>query len=119
MDRQLALTVSVRGTLERKLLEATRKGVEQKVALDAANTQIADLKAQLTKRIAAEEAEQKRRIDAEEEKAILSVQLEAARGAKLASEASLDNSDLDTYRVSFSPIFFANLTEDRPLRNLQ
>jgi len=58
------------------------------------------LKNQLSTRIAAEEAEQKRRIDAEEEKAILSVQLEAARGAKLASGASIDNSDLDTYRVN-------------------
>jgi hypothetical protein len=57
------------------------------------------LKTQLSKRIAAEEAEQKRRIDAEEGKAILSVQLEAARGAKLASSAGIDNSDLDTYRV--------------------
>jgi len=66
--------------------------------LDAANIQIADLKHQLSKRIAAEEAEQKRRIDAEEEKAILSVQLEAARGANLTSGASIDNSDLDTYR---------------------
>jgi len=58
------------------------------------------LKNQLSTRIAAEEVEQKRRIDAEEEKAILSVQLEAARGAKLASGANIDNSDLDTYRVN-------------------
>ena len=61
------------------------------------------MKSQLSIRIAAEEAEQKRRIDAEEEKAMLSVQLEAARSAKLASGASIDNSDLDSYRV---PILF-------------
>jgi hypothetical protein len=58
------------------------------------------LKAQLHARIAAEEAEQRRRIDAEEEKAILSVQLEAVRGSKVASTATADSSDLDTYRVT-------------------
>lgn len=58
------------------------------------------MKAQLSARIAAEEGEQKRRIDAEEEKAILSVQLEAARGSQIVSAGTGDNSDLDTYRVS-------------------
>ena len=43
LDRQLALTVSIRGTLEKKLLEATKKENEQKIALDAANIQIADV----------------------------------------------------------------------------
>jgi hypothetical protein len=57
------------------------------------------LKTQLHSRIAAEEAEQRRRIDAEEEKAILSVQLEAARGSQIASAGIVDSSDLDTYRV--------------------
>jgi len=50
-------------------------------------------------RLAAEEAEQKRRIDAVEEKAVLAVQLEAARNAQSASAGVGDNSDLDTYRV--------------------
>jgi hypothetical protein len=58
------------------------------------------LKAQLSARIAAEEGEQKRRIEAEEEKAVLSVQLEAARGSQTVSAGAGDNSDLDTYRVS-------------------
>jgi len=57
------------------------------------------LKTQLTARIAAEEAETKRRIDAVEEKAVLAVQLEAARSAQSASGGVGDNSDLDTYRV--------------------
>ena len=58
------------------------------------------MKAQLSARIAAEEGEQKRRIEAEEEKAVLSVQLEAARGSQIVSAGGRDNSDLDTYRVS-------------------
>jgi hypothetical protein len=57
------------------------------------------LKTQFSTRIAAEEAEQKRRIDVEEEKAVLTVHLEAARGAQSASAGISDNSDLDTYRV--------------------
>jgi hypothetical protein len=35
--------VSIRGTLEKKLLAATKKETEQKIALDAANIQIADV----------------------------------------------------------------------------
>jgi hypothetical protein len=35
--------VSIRGALEKKLLEATKKEAEQKIALDAANIQIADV----------------------------------------------------------------------------
>jgi hypothetical protein len=73
------------------------------------------LKAQLSTRIAAEEAEQKRRIDAEEEKAVLTVQLEAARGAKSTSAGIADNSDLDTYRVyliSKDPIAKLTLTRE-------
>jgi len=54
----------------------------------------------LSARIAAEEGEQARRIDAEEQKAILAVQLEAVRGSQIASAGTEDNSDLDTYRVS-------------------
>ena len=62
-------------------------------------------------RIAAEEAEQKRRIDVEEEKAVLTVQLEAARGAQSASSGIADNSDLDTYRVH-DPIDWTNSAEN-------
>ena len=57
------------------------------------------MKTQLSTRIASEETEQKRRINAEEEKAVLIVQLEAARGANSVSAGISDNSDLDTYRV--------------------
>jgi hypothetical protein len=53
----------------------------------------------LNNRIAAEQVEQKRRIDAEEEKSMLSVQLEAARGAQSVTAGTVDSSDLDTYRV--------------------
>jgi len=69
------------------------------------------LKSQLSARIAAEEAEQKRRIDAEEEKAVLTVHLEAARGAQSASAGVADGSDLDTYRVH-TRITLADLAED-------
>ena len=67
--------------------------------LTATYANILQLKTQLSVRIAAEEAEQKRRIDAEEGKAMLTVQLEAARGAQSASAGIADNSDLDTYRA--------------------
>ena len=69
------------------------------------------LKNQLSARIAAEEAEQKRRIDVEEEKAVLTVHLEAARGAQSASVGIADNSDLDTYRVDV-PIEYTNSAEN-------
>ena len=53
----------------------------------------------MTAKIAAVEAEQKRRIETEEDKARLSVQLEAARSVQSISTGSGDGSDLDTYRV--------------------
>ena len=54
----------------------------------------------MTAKIATMEAEQKRRIEAEEDKARLSVQLEGARSVQSISTGSGDSSDLDTYRVS-------------------
>ena len=60
------------------------------------------LKSQLAERIAAEGAEHKRRIDVVEEKAVLAIQLEAARSAQSASAGVGDNSDLDTYRVNIT-----------------
>lgn len=99
LERQLALTESIRSALEKKLAEALKKENEHRISLESANSQISELKSQLGTRISAEEAERKRRIDVEEEKAVLFVQLEAARGAVTASAGSMDGSDLDTYRV--------------------
>lgn len=72
------------------------------------------MKSQLSTRIAAEEAEQKRRIDAEEGKAVLTAQLEAARGAQSVSSGITDNSDLDTYRV-LSKLYLQMLILNREL----
>ena len=99
LERQLALTDSIRSALEKKLAEALKKENEHRVSLESAKSQLSELKSQLGTRISAEEAERKRRIDVEEEKAVLFVQLEAARGAVSASAGSMEGSDLDTYRV--------------------
>jgi E3 ubiquitin-protein ligase BRE1 len=97
-ERQLSLTETIRAALEKKLAESVKRETDRRISLESSGTQITALKAQVSARIAGEEAERKRRNDAEEEKAMLSVQLEAARGTQSASISTTDNSDLDTYR---------------------
>jgi len=43
LERQLALSENIQSTLEKKLAESAKKETEQRIALDAANVQIADV----------------------------------------------------------------------------
>jgi hypothetical protein len=103
---------NVRCVMEKKLAESVKKENELRVALDSGHTQVVgvlhqyghaltiQLKTQLKNRTEAEELAQKKRIDAEEEKAMLTAQLEAAESFQKASTGALDGTELDTYRVS-------------------
>jgi FKBP-type peptidyl-prolyl cis-trans isomerase (trigger factor) len=43
MERQLALTETIRSTLEKKLAETAKKEIEQRISLESANAQIVDV----------------------------------------------------------------------------